>query len=125
MRSKTPINEIEMMVFFYNEGRMHWINYTIFQDLKIIEEFISMAPSNDSERLLKGLYRWLFIECKIIGIDLDSSKWRLYPTRHSTPRQPNGYDWGLYSIIFAMHIGFRLNTHNINTRQITRARCQM
>jgi Ulp1 family protease len=34
--SKTPINEIKTMVFFYNKSRMHWTAYVIFQDLKVI-----------------------------------------------------------------------------------------
>jgi Ulp1 family protease len=88
-RLKTSLQEVKTLVFFRNEGRMHWVTYIIFQDLKIIEEFGSMGSSDTN--ILKGLYRWLFIEYQRIGIHLDSKKWRLYQTRQSTPRQRNGY----------------------------------
>jgi Ulp1 family protease len=52
---------------------MHWATYVIFQDLKIIEEFDSMGPT-PSGIVLKGLYRWLFLENKRLGIHLDSSE---------------------------------------------------
>jgi Ulp1 family protease len=83
-RLKTSLEEVKTLVFFRNEGRMHWVTYIIFQDLKIIEEFDSMGSSDTN--ILKGLYRWLFIEYQRIGIHLDSKKWRLYQTRRSTPR---------------------------------------
>jgi Ulp1 family protease len=44
-RSKTSLNGIKTLVFFQKVGRMHWVTYVIFQDLKIIEEFDSMGPS--------------------------------------------------------------------------------
>jgi Ulp1 family protease len=83
---------------------MHWATYVIFQDLKIIDEFDSMGPT-PSGIILKELYRWLFLENKRLGIHLDSSEWRLYPTRPSTSRQRNGYDCGVFSILFALHTG--------------------
>jgi hypothetical protein len=123
-RSKTSLNGIKTLVFFQNVGRMHWVTYVIFQDLKIIEEFDSMGPS-PSGTVLKGLYRWLFLEYQRIGIHLDSSEWKLYPTRRTTPRQRNGYDCGVFSILFALHIGLRLNNDNINQTQIPAIPCQM
>jgi Ulp1 family protease len=60
-RSNTSLNGIKILVFFQNIGHMHWVTYVIFQDLKIIEEFDSMGPS-PSGTVLKGLYRWLFLE---------------------------------------------------------------
>jgi hypothetical protein len=42
-----------------------------------------------------------------------------------TPRQRNGYDCGVFSILFALHIGLRLNINNINQTQIPAIRCQM
>jgi hypothetical protein len=122
--SKTSLNGIKTLVFFQNVGRMHWVTYVIFQDLKIIEEFDSMGPS-PSGTVLKGLYRWLFLEYQRIGIHLDSSEWKLYPTRRTTPRQRNGYDCGVFSILFALHIGLCLNINNINQTQIPAIHCQM
>jgi hypothetical protein len=98
---------------------MHWATYVIFQDLKIIEEF------NSSGIILKCLYRWLFLGKKRLGIHLDSSKWRLYPTRPSTSRQRNGYDCGVFSILSALHTGLRLNMNSINQARIPTIRCQM
>jgi hypothetical protein len=103
---------------------MHWATYVIFQDLKIIEEFDSMGPT-PSGIILKGLYRWFFLENKRLGIHLDSSKWRLYPTRPLTSRQRNGYDCGVFSILFALHTGLRLNMNNINQARIPTISCQM
>jgi Ulp1 family protease len=123
-RPKTSLNGIKTLVFFQNIGRMHWATYVLFQDLKIIEEFNSMGPSS-SGTVLKGLYRWLFFEYQRIGIHLDSSEWRLYPTRRLTPRQRNGYDCGVFSILFALHIGLHVNINNINQTQIPAIRCQM
>jgi hypothetical protein len=123
-RSKTSLNGIKTLVFFQNVGRMHWATYVIFQDLKVIEEFDSRRPS-PSGTVLKGLYRWLFLEYQRIEIHLDSSKWKLYPTRRTTPRQRNGYDCGVFSILFALHIGLRLNINNISQTQIPAILCQM
>ena len=122
-RAKTSLTRIKTMVFFQNEGRQHWITYVIFQDLKIIEQFDSMGGSD--ETVLKALYRWLFLEYQRIGIRLDSSKWKLYSTRCSTPRQTNGYDCGVFSILFALHIGLCLNINNINQAQISNIHCQL
>jgi hypothetical protein len=69
--------------------------------------------------------RWLFLEYQQIGIHLDSSEWKLYPTCRTTPRQRNGYDCGVFSILFALHIGLRLNINNISQTQIRAIRCQM
>jgi Ulp1 family protease len=123
-RSKTSLDGIKTLVFFQNVGRMHWATYVIFQDLKIIEEFDSMGPS-PSRTVLKGLCRWLFLEYQRIGIHLDSSKWKLYPTCHRTPRQRNGYDLSVFSILFALHIGLCLNINNISQTQIPAIGCQM
>jgi hypothetical protein len=49
----------------------------------------------------------------------------LYPTLCTTPKQRNGYDCGVFSILFAIHIGLRLNINNINQTQILAIRCQM
>jgi hypothetical protein len=103
---------------------MHWATYIIFQDLKIIEEFDSMGPT-PSRIILKGLYRWLFLENKRLGIHLNSSKWRLYPARPSTSRQRNGYSCGVFSILFALHTRLRLNMNNINQARIPTICCQM
>jgi hypothetical protein len=50
---------------------------------------------------------------------------KLYPTRRTTPSQRNGYDCGVFSILFALHIGLRLNINNISQTQIPAIRCQM
>jgi hypothetical protein len=122
-RLKTSLQEVKTLVLFRNEGRMHWVTYIIFQDLKIIEEFNSMGSSDTN--ILKGLYRWLFIEYQRIGIHLDSKKWQLYQTRWSTPRQRNGYDCGFFFILVALHAGLCLDLNNISQEHVTRARCQM
>ena len=122
-RAETSLTRIKTLVFFQNQGRQHWITYVIFQDLKIIEQFDSMGSTSGT--VLKGLYRWLFLEYQRIGIRLDSSQWKLYTTRHLTPRQHNGYDCGVFSILFALHVGLRLNIDNINQAQISNVRCQL
>ena len=123
--SRKPINEIDTFVFFYNEGRMHWYIFTIFQDLKIIQEFNSTGNSIVSTKILRGLFLWLSIEYVKVGLTLDPNEWRLYGCRRSTSRQRNGYDCGVYSIFFALCSGFRLNLNNLRPMQITRARFQM
>jgi hypothetical protein len=123
-RLKTSLHGSKMLVFFRNVGRMHWATYVIFQDLKIIEAFDSMGPT-PSGIILKGLYRWLFLEYKRLGIHLDSSEWRLYPGRPSTSIQRNSYNCGVFSILFALHTGLRLNMNNINQAQIPTICCQM
>jgi hypothetical protein len=75
--------------------------------------------------VLKGLYRWLFFEYQRIGINLDSNEWKLYPTRRTTLRQRNGYDCGVLSILFALHIALRFNINNISQTQIPAICCQM
>ena len=120
---KKPINHIDTLVFFQNVDQIHWVTYGIFQDLKIIEEFDSMGGGGD--KTLKALFRWLSIEYKLAGLELDSSEWILYPTRRSTPRQRNGYDCGVFGILFALHLGYRLNMTNITRRRCPDARCQM
>jgi Ulp1 family protease len=123
--SKTSLKGIRTMVFFRNVGCIHWVTYVIYQDLKIIKEFDSMGPT-ESGRILKGLYRWLFLEYKIIGIHLDSSEWRLYPTGRTTPRQRNGLDCGVFSILYALHPGLRLNITNITSQQrMPRSSCEI
>jgi hypothetical protein len=123
-RLKTSLHGSKTLAFFRNVGRMHWATYVIFQDLKIIEEFDSMGPT-PSGIILKGLYRWLFLENKRLGIHLDSSEWRLYPSRPSTSRQRNGNDCGVFSILFALHTGLCLNMNNINQARIPTICCQM
>jgi hypothetical protein len=123
-RPKTSLKRIRTRVFFWNVGCMHWVTYLIFQDLKIIEEFDLMGPS-PSGRILKGLYQWLFLEYKIIGIHLDSSEWRLYPTRCTTPSRRNGIDYRAFSILYALRLGLRLKITNISQQRMPRTHCQM
>jgi hypothetical protein len=68
---KKPINETEMVVFFYRQGHMHWILFTTFQDLEIIEEFNSLESSSAGKEIRKRLYHCLFVKCNSIGIQLD------------------------------------------------------
>jgi hypothetical protein len=75
------------------------------------------------EFILRGLYRWLYIESERVGIQLDPTEWRLYGTRRSTSRQHNGFDCGVYSLGFCS--AFRLNLTQLVPDQISRARCQM
>jgi Ulp1 family protease len=35
----TPIDQMKTIVFLFNEGRLHWICFAIFMDLKIIQAF--------------------------------------------------------------------------------------
>jgi hypothetical protein len=49
----------------------------------------------------------------------------LYPIRPSTSRQRNGYDCGVFSILFALHTGLSLNMNNINQARFPTVRCQM
>jgi hypothetical protein len=49
-RSKTSLHGIKTMVFFQNVGRMQWVTYVIFQDLKIIEEFNSLWDLAQAEQ---------------------------------------------------------------------------
>ena len=78
-----------------------------------------------SGTVLMALYRWLFLKYQRIGISLDSSQWKLYTTRRSTPRQRNGYDCGVFSILFDLHIGLCLNINNINQAQVSNIGCQL
>jgi hypothetical protein len=62
------------------------------------------SSSGGSKEILKGLYQWLFIECKIIGMQLNPRKWILYPVCYSTPRQRNAYNYVVYTIFFVFSL---------------------
>jgi Ulp1 family protease len=72
---KRPINEMDTLIFFRNASNMHWLVYVIFIGQKTIQEFDSLSGGGGDKEVLKGLYKWLEIEMKEVGIILEESEW--------------------------------------------------
>ena len=76
---KRPIHQMDTLILFRNQGNIHWLVYVIFIGKKTIQEFDSLAGGRGDSKVLEGLYKWLEIEMKEVGITLDASEWHLYP----------------------------------------------
>jgi hypothetical protein len=111
----TPIDQIKTIVFLFNEGRLHWICFAIFMDLKIIQALDSNGTGGGGH--LQNLCRWLHSMREIEGKPLNPAEWHLYCCYHDTPCQI-GHDCGLYAVMFAMCVSKRLPLPLITRRRI-------
>jgi Ulp1 family protease len=73
------IDKMKTIVFFRYQTLTHWICYTIFLDLRIIQAFDLYGGNHPSD--LKALYCWFHETMRIADKDLDPAEWCLYGTR--------------------------------------------
>ena len=120
---KRPINEMDTLIFFRNQSNMHWLVYVIFIGQKTIQEFDSLSGGQGDKEVLKGLYKWLEIEMKEVGIILEESEWNLYPPDiENTPQQNNGNDCGIFMLLFAVCIAQGLPLNLVTNDRVATAR---
>jgi Ulp1 family protease len=89
---------------------MHWTCYGIFLEKKFIQEFDSMGGGD--VQVLKSIYHWLHDSMESEGQELTSTDWCTSVAR-GQPRQRNGYDCGLFSIMLSLCIANDLTTHKL------------
>ena len=120
------VSDMSTLVMIENEGRLHWKCYGIFLKNKFIQEFDSMGGCN--EKALKSIYHWLHDSLESEGQELTSTEWCLYEGRSAAsgqPRQGNGNDCGLFTILNSLCIANDLPLNLVEQSIMERARCQL
>ncbi len=115
----TPIDQMNTIVFLFNEERAHWICFAIFMDLKIIQAFDSTGCACAEH--LKNLYRWLHKTMEIEGKPMNPAEWCLYGTRADSPRQRE-HDCGIYAVLFGLCVSMRLPVSLLSRQRIAASR---
>ena len=91
-----------------NINNSHWTLLVMYIKLKKIVYYDSMGRSSCS-KYLNGALRYLGDEADRLGRGFLPDEWELVPTDlNNTPQQQNGYDCGVFTIMFADFL-----THNL------------
>jgi Ulp1 family protease len=117
------VSDMSTLVVFQNQNRMHWVCYGIFLKQKFIQGFDSMG-GGDVEAL-KSIYHWLHDSMESEGKTLTSTEWCLYTAPRDQPNQRNGYDCGLFTILFALCSAKNLPLNLVQQSIMNRGRCQL
>ena len=118
------VSDMNTLVVFRNPNGNHWVCYVIFLKKKFIQEFDSMGGGD--VQALKNLYRWLHDSMKSEGQqELTPTDWCLYTARSEAPRQENGYDCGLFTIMSSLCIANDLALNLVHQSMMETARCQL
>ena len=86
-----------------NINNKHWTLLVIYISLKKIEYYDSLLERyrHHAEDYLNGALRYLGDEAKKLGRGFLPNEWELVPTDLiNTPQQLNGYDCGVFTIMF-------------------------
>ncbi len=117
------VSDMRTLLMFRNQSRMHWVCYGIFLDKKFIQEFDPLGGGD--VKALKSIYHWLHDSMESEGKGLTSRDWCLYPTRSNQPMQANGYDCGVFAMMFSLCIAHDLPLNLVQQSIIKRGRCQL
>ncbi len=75
---------------------------------------------------LKSIYHWIYDSMKLEGKELTPTDWALYNGRaEGQPRQRNGYDCGLFTIMNSLCILNDLPLYLVEQSLMQRGRCQL
>jgi sentrin-specific protease 1 len=114
------VADVKTIVFLQNHGQMHWSCCAIFTDLKIIQAFDSFGGGTE---YLPCLYRWLNDSMAAEGKTLIEKEWCLYGTQNDTTRQRDGYNCGLFAVMFGVCVAKRIPWPVDLRARIANARC--
>ena len=90
-----------------NVDNFHWTLLVIFFQRKIIYYFDSMGNTS-AERYLRGALRFLGDISKGAGKAFDVDEWTLVKSSTNYPQQGNGYDCGVFVIMYADYLSDNL-----------------
>ena len=83
----------------------HWTLLVMYIQEKRIQYYDSCNLSGSGARYLNAALQYLGDEAEKLNIDgFDASEWTLIPNIHGTPQQDNGFDCGVFVVMFADHI---------------------
>jgi sentrin-specific protease 1 len=101
LRWTTRFNVFNMdkLYFPVNIANAHWAMAVIFMRYKTIIYYDSLRGSG--ETFVDTLLHWLQDEAHRKNVNFDPTDWILLPTPNYGPRQGNGYDCGVFSIMCA------------------------
>jgi Ulp1 family protease len=117
------VSDMSTLVILQNQERRHWVCYGIFLESKFIQVFDSLGGGDANA--LRGIYHWLHDSMDEEGTELKPQDWCLYKTRSSQSYQRNGYDCGLFSILFSLCIAKGLPLNLVNQSIMNDGRCQL
>ena len=95
------IFKLDKIFFPVNQGNQHWNLIIAFMQEKRIQYYDSMGGLGiDDMNFLLNYFKDEHLERKHFPLP-NAQEWKLVSTTHTTPRQPNGYDCGVYTCMFA------------------------
>ena len=82
-----------------------------------------MGSNEEDQQIMGDLYKWLNIEVNSLGIELNRDEWCFNKaTGRGIPCQPNGFDCGMYMLLFGVCTAKRLPLSLITQELVDAAR---
>lgn len=108
---KVDLFEMDKVFFPINISNSHWTMLVVFMKKRKIQYYDSMAASG--RKYLEAIMRYIKDEHQAKkGTPIDMSDWEIVSCkRNETPQQHNGYDCGVFSIMFADFLSDNLELH--------------
>ena len=91
-----------------NRNNNHWILIVIFIQQQKIIYYDSIADINKAKLYLYLTARWLIDEAKIKNHKIEINDWKLINAGKNIPQQNNGYDCGMYVLLYSDYIADNL-----------------
>jgi len=87
-----------------NRSNNHWILIVVFIQQQKIIYYDSIADVNKAKLYLYLTARWLIDEAKSKNHKIEINDWKLINAGKNIPQQNNGYDCGMYVLLYADYI---------------------
>ena len=91
-----PFN-MDKLFFPVNLGNYHWALAVVYMKEKCITYYDSLGY--DGTKYMDGLMKWIVDEAKKRRVEIEEDKWSA--NRVDPPKQTNGYDCGVFLIMYA------------------------
>ena len=88
---------MDKLFFPVNLGNYHWALAVVYMKEKCITYYDSLGY--DGTKYMDGLMKWIVDEAKKRRVEIEEDKWSA--NRVDPPKQTNGYDCGVFLIMYA------------------------
>ena len=124
IQKMTPVNKYEMILIPINLEKWHWYLVGIFPPQKMVVVFDSVRHSSNSYKsVLTNVCKWYNELLKYINnnpeyLEVIDDSWRIVTSIKNLPRQNNGGDCGVFTLMNMIHLIQGNSFHVMSPEQV-------
>jgi sentrin-specific protease 1 len=118
---KKPTNVFKMQSVFLpvNIANVHWVLIVIDMERRRIKFYDSLFDKQAGEKICKNILKWLQYESEqLIDEHFDKNEWMFSLGGGGIPQQTNGFDCGVFVLMYAEFVSRGLSVTSIDNRKM-------